>query len=637
MAVSLASFFAPHIHKANGDLGESYRLYTYLSGTTTHQNVFTDSAGATPHTYTSDGVGGQYIALNARGELPANLYLTNGVVYDLLVKTDAGASVWTRKAVGVDSNTDDLRADLADTATASLGSGMIGYDRDLAYATDTIGRAMQSQVRSVFEFMTPAQVTDVTSRAASVDVTAAIQTAMESISTSTVGSFELYFPDGTYSITNTGDRILSIPRGIKLRGSSLEGTRFKVASGSTATCVLEDDGSAAKTEVNNFTIDVNSNASATCGLRLGKRTTQFGTYGTIDNLMVRGSSHASFVAYDLDVNIVIAGKLYTLNATGDALLADDGGSGLNVQAITPLGWTGYGVSMAGGDVVNFAEFEAPGSDDAIAAKFSRGGTLQSWVLSIQSGRTLKTMFQVDPTYVDDFYLGPGKIFREGAATPANTARWGDTTSPADSGTATSGGGTTLTDTSKTWGIDQWRGGMLHITGGTGSGQALVVISNTRHTITTANWTTAPDNTSQYKLDYAVKKVGGGGYAFSESGTAYWPAYYNISVSNQARMQTVIASTVTARLRATEIVAPTIASASTIAPTAEVSFVSGTTTIQTITAPSPISSTGGTIVLIPTGLWSTGTSGNIAIATTAVVSKALHMTYDATTTKWYPSY
>jgi hypothetical protein len=83
-------------------------------------------------------------------------------------------------------------------------------------------------------------------------------------------------------------------------------------------------------------------------------------------------------------------------------------------------------------------------------------------------------------------------------------------------------------------------------------------------------------------------------------------------------------------------APTIASAATIQPLAPITFVSGTTTINTITAPSEFVG-GGQITLIPTGLWSTGTSGNIAIATTGVVSKALIMTYDATTTKWYPSY
>lgn len=83
-------------------------------------------------------------------------------------------------------------------------------------------------------------------------------------------------------------------------------------------------------------------------------------------------------------------------------------------------------------------------------------------------------------------------------------------------------------------------------------------------------------------------------------------------------------------------APTIASAATIQPLSAVTFISGTTTINTITVPAEFVG-GGQITLIPTGLWSTGTSGNIAIATTGVVSKALIMTYDATTAKWYPSY
>lgn len=84
-------------------------------------------------------------------------------------------------------------------------------------------------------------------------------------------------------------------------------------------------------------------------------------------------------------------------------------------------------------------------------------------------------------------------------------------------------------------------------------------------------------------------------------------------------------------------APTIASAGTIAPVTPIVFVSGTTTVSTITAPAPISSGGGQITIIPTGLWATNTAGNIALGTTAVVNKALTMTYDVTTAKWYPSY
>jgi len=89
--------------------------------------------------------------------------------------------------------------------------------------------------------------------------------------------------------------------------------------------------------------------------------------------------------------------------------------------------------------------------------------------------------------------------------------------------------------------------------------------------------------------------------------------------------------------ATSAAAPTIASATTIAPTSPITFISGTTAVVTITAPSPISAGGGAVVLIPTGAFTWTTAGNIAVAGTAVVSRTLTMTYDVTTTKWYPSY
>ena len=82
--------------------------------------------------------------------------------------------------------------------------------------------------------------------------------------------------------------------------------------------------------------------------------------------------------------------------------------------------------------------------------------------------------------------------------------------------------------------------------------------------------------------------------------------------------------------------PTLASAATITPTLKVCFVSGTTTINTIDKPADFVN-GGQITLIPKGLWSTGTSGNIALATTAVVNRALVLTFDVVTNKRYPSY
>jgi hypothetical protein len=89
---------------------------------------------------------------------------------------------------------------------------------------------------------------------------------------------------------------------------------------------------------------------------------------------------------------------------------------------------------------------------------------------------------------------------------------------------------------------------------------------------------------------------------------------------------------------TGVAAPTIASATTIAPVTRIVFVSGTTNVVNITAPTGFTGgSGGQITIIPTGVFATTTAGNIALASTAVVSKALIMTYDSATAKWYPSY
>ena len=97
MAASQSGVFTLQLFTDAGALAVNYRLYTYTAGTTTHKTAYTDSAAAVPHTYTNDGIGGQYIALNSRGELPAPLFLASGA-YDICLKTTAGATVWTRQA-----------------------------------------------------------------------------------------------------------------------------------------------------------------------------------------------------------------------------------------------------------------------------------------------------------------------------------------------------------------------------------------------------------------------------------------------------------------------------------------------------------------------------------------------------------
>jgi hypothetical protein len=122
------------------------RLYTFSAGTTTHKTAYTDEAGTIAHSYTNDGSGGQYIALNARGELPAPLFLTSGA-YDLAYKTAAGATVWTRRARGAGEDATAavaaLIADLDNESDVAKGPALVAFNKSLAYPQGTVGHALR--------------------------------------------------------------------------------------------------------------------------------------------------------------------------------------------------------------------------------------------------------------------------------------------------------------------------------------------------------------------------------------------------------------------------------------------------------------------------------------------------------------
>jgi hypothetical protein len=69
------------------------------------------------------------------------------------------------------------------------------------------------------------------------------------------------------------------------------------------------------------------------------------------------------------------------------------------------------------------------------------------------------------------------------------------------GTTTSGGINTLTNSTKNWSTDQWRNYQIRITTGTGAGQIRSISSNTTTVITVStNWATQPDSTSNYSIE-----------------------------------------------------------------------------------------------------------------------------------------
>jgi hypothetical protein len=76
----------------------------------------------------------------------------------------------------------------------------------------------------------------------------------------------------------------------------------------------------------------------------------------------------------------------------------------------------------------------------------------------------------------------------------------------------------------------------------------------------------------------------------------------------------------------------VASASTITPTGQMFHVTGTTTINTINL--PVTGWHAKITIVPNGVFSTGTTGNIANAVTSVVNTPLDAVYDDAKGKWY---
>ena len=141
MTASLPGVFNVQQFTDTGAPASGHRLYTYSPGTTTQKVAYTDQAGTIPHTYTSDGLGGLYIALNARGELPAPLFITTGG-YDLCLKTPAGATVWTRRTYAGSEGA------IGGSSSAAEGAGMVGFLYSLGYAAGTVGKWLQDLATS---------------------------------------------------------------------------------------------------------------------------------------------------------------------------------------------------------------------------------------------------------------------------------------------------------------------------------------------------------------------------------------------------------------------------------------------------------------------------------------------------------
>jgi len=185
MTASLPAVFSVQEFTDTGAPASGYRLYTYTPSTTTNKTAYTDAAATTPHTYTSDGSGGSYIALNSRGELPAGLYLTSGG-YDLCLKTSAGATVWTRRAYGIDDGAGaPVLASLADTTSTANGDALLGVKSTQTGGVATTQHEVNERTVHLFDFCTAAQIASIKAKDLSQDCTTALQAFFDACSSGT--------------------------------------------------------------------------------------------------------------------------------------------------------------------------------------------------------------------------------------------------------------------------------------------------------------------------------------------------------------------------------------------------------------------------------------------------------------------
>ncbi len=211
---SLSGVFNLQVLTSTGVPAVSFRLYTYAQGTTTHKIAYTEPGGTISHAYTSDGIGGLYIALNSRGELPSPLFLAAGP-YDLALKTPAGATEWTRYARGQDDTSSALAVSLASTASGQ-GGHLIGADPGTGATPTTFGIWVKQQVAVAANYPS-------------------VQAALNS-------GAKIVRLQGNTNLTAS----LTIPAGVTLVGEGMASTSLTCTANTTAISMLNVNDAAAE-------------------------------------------------------------------------------------------------------------------------------------------------------------------------------------------------------------------------------------------------------------------------------------------------------------------------------------------------------------------------------------------------------
>jgi hypothetical protein len=321
---------------------------------------------------------------------------------------------------------------------------------------------------NVFDFMTEAEIADVTSRTASIDVTSKIQAAIDSVNT----GLTVFLPRGTYKTTST---IFLRRSGVHIVGTGPASTEIKyvnVAGG----IVFSGD-----------TNTINSLA-------------QYESCSLEDFEVVRSFSNPVTAALN-DPQIVV--DLTSLSYSY---------FNIEIQSTRPGARLYYGQGNAG-TAPYFNHIESTGlfggaDQTQTAFEFAGGawtggssGPNANMIGPITRAASLGTVF--------DIKVGQGNMFSNIGAESIGGTYILLGGNPANGSGTSSGSNTnnTFNDTTQSWSINEFVGGAVQITAGTGAGQIRRIATNTATTITLDfPWGTIPDATSQYSV-YRVRSQG----------------------------------------------------------------------------------------------------------------------------------
>lgn len=179
---------------ASGNPLDGGKVWTYAAGTLTPKATYTTQVGDVPNS--------NPVILDGSGR--AHIWLGAGA-YKFVVTdaNDVAAPDGTVDNITGEGST--VLADLASTASSSVGTGLLGWLRGLTGAVaTTLYRWMHWQDPCIFEWMTTAQIADYQARTAvanmagALDLTTPIQAAIDA---SYAAGQKLYFPPGAARVT----------------------------------------------------------------------------------------------------------------------------------------------------------------------------------------------------------------------------------------------------------------------------------------------------------------------------------------------------------------------------------------------------------------------------------------------------